>query len=117
VEGAPRDLQTTLRDEVSRISSEALRNAFRHAQARRIEVQICYDKHQLRLRVRDDGKGIDSQIVADKHRLGHWELRGMGERAKLIGAQLELRSGMKSGTEIELTIPASIAYDASPASD
>jgi signal transduction histidine kinase/streptogramin lyase len=113
VEGTPRDLHPLLRDEVYRIASEALRNAFRHAQARRIEVQICYDKHQLRLRVRDDGKGIDSQIVADKHCPGHWGLQGMHERAKVIGGHLELRSDKGSGTEIELAIPASIAYDAS----
>jgi signal transduction histidine kinase len=110
VEGAPRDLQPILRDNVSRIASEALRNAFRHAQARRIEVKICYGNHQSRLRVRDDGKGIDSQIAADKHRPGHWGLQGMSERAKVIGGHLELRSGVKSGTEIELTIPASIAF-------
>jgi len=59
------------------------------------------------------GKGIDSQIVAEKQRPGHWGLQGIGERAKLIGGHLELRSGVKSGTEIELTIPASIAYDTS----
>ena len=59
VEGEPRDLHPILRDEIYRIAAEALRNAFRHAQARQIEVEIRYDNQQFRLRVRDDGKGID----------------------------------------------------------
>jgi len=57
VEGTPQNLHPILRDEVYRIAGEAMRNAFRHAQAQRIEVEIRYDERQLRLRVRDDGKG------------------------------------------------------------
>jgi signal transduction histidine kinase len=110
LEGAPQRLHPMLRYEVFRIASEALRNAFRHAQAQRIEVQIRYDEHQLRLRIRDDGRGIDSQILADKGRKGHWGLRGMHERAKLVGGSLEVLSKLDSGTEIQLTIPASAAY-------
>ena len=61
VEGAPRGLNPVVRDEAYRIACEALRNAFRHAQARRITVEIRYDKRQFRLRVRDDGKGMDEK--------------------------------------------------------
>jgi signal transduction histidine kinase len=114
VEGAPRELHAILRDEVYRIAGEALRNAFRHAQARRIELEIHYDERQLRLRVRDDGKGMETQVVDGAGRPGHWGLRGMHERAKAIGGNLELWSNCESGTEIELTIPAPIAYAASP---
>ena len=113
VEGAPRELHAILRDEVYRIAGEALHNAFRHAQARRIELEIHYDEHQLRLRVRDDGKGMETQVVDGAGRPGHWGLRGMHERAKAIGGNLELWSNFESGTEIELTIPAPIAYAAS----
>ena len=109
LEGAPRELHAILRDEVYRIAGEALRNAFRHAQARRIELEIHYDEHQLRLRIRDDGKGMETQMV-DVGRPGHWGLRGMRERAKVIGGNLELWSEFESGTEVELTIPASTAY-------
>ena len=63
VEGAPRDLHPILRDEIYRIASEALRNAFRHARARRIEVEIRYDAWELRVRVRDDGIGIDASVL------------------------------------------------------
>lgn len=113
VEGAPRNLHPILRDEVYRIAGEALRNAFRHAQARRIELEIHYDEEQLRVRIRDNGRGMDSRILADKGRTGHWGLHGMYERAKLAGGNLEVWSELDSGTEIELTIPASTAYASS----
>ena len=110
VEGSPRELQPILRDEVYRIAGEALRNAFRHAQARRIELEIRYAESQLRLRIRDDGKGIDSRVLDGEGRSGHWGLRGIRERTKLVGGNLEVWSKPDSGTEIELSIPASIAY-------
>jgi len=115
VEGASRDLVPVLRDEVFRIAIEALRNAFRHAKASRIEVDIHYDQRQLRLRVQDDGKGIDQGVLSAGERIGHHGLPGMQERAKLAGGKLTLRSKPNSGTEIELTIPASIAYAKSAA--
>ncbi len=115
VEGTPRNLHPILRDEVYRLAGEALRNAFRHAQARKIEVEIRYDEKQFRLRVRDDGRGIDPKVVGGDGREGHYGLRGMRERAKLAGGKLTVWSELDAGTEVELTIPASIAYATSPA--
>ena len=112
LEGTQRQLHPILRDEVYRIGAEALRNAFRHAQARQIEVEIRYDNRQLRLRVRDDGKGIDSEVLAEGGREGHFGLNGMRERAKVIGGNLDVWSERASGTEVELTIPASKVYTA-----
>jgi signal transduction histidine kinase/ligand-binding sensor domain-containing protein len=114
VEGTLRDVHPVLRDEVYRIAGEALRNAFRHAQARRIEVAIGYGERQFRLRVRDDGKGIDPEVLQEQGRAGHWGLAGMRERAELIGGHLEIWSQQESGTEVELSIPASLAYITSP---
>jgi signal transduction histidine kinase/ligand-binding sensor domain-containing protein len=110
VEGKSRNLPPLVRDEVYRIAAEALRNAFRHAQAKRIEVKIHYDQRRLRLRVRDDGKGIDAQVLDAGGRGGHHGMPGMQERAALAGGQLAVWSELGSGTEIEVTIPASIAY-------
>lgn len=110
VEGTPRNLDPILRDEVYRIAAEALRNAFRHAQARRIEAEIRYDERQLRVRVRDDGRGIDPKFLGGQVRAGHWGLNGMRERAEAVGGNLAVWSEVDSGTEVELTIPASIAY-------
>jgi len=115
VEGTTRDLHPILRDEVYRIAGEAVRNAFKHAQARRIEVEIRYDERRFRLRVRDDGKGIDPKLMNEDGRHGHYGLRGMRERAKLLGGKLAVWSELDSGTELELRIPASRAYETSPA--
>lgn len=90
-----------------------MRNAFQHAQAQRIEVEIRYDERQLGVRIRDDGKVMDKHVLRDKGRTGHWSLPGMRERAKLVGGQMEIWSELDSGTEIELRIPASIAYGTS----
>jgi signal transduction histidine kinase len=110
VEGSPRNLHPVLRDEVYRITGEALRNAFRHARAQRIEVEILYGERWLRLRVRDDGKGIDPKLLSGDGLAGHYGLHGMRERAKLVGGNLAVWSKLDSGTEVELSIPASTAY-------
>ncbi len=115
VEGAPRTLHPILRDEIYRVGCEALRNAFRHASARRIEVELRYDARQLRLRVRDDGKGIDPAYLGEKGRAGHFGLNGMLERAQLIAGTLTIRSAPGGGTDVELIIPAARAYTPSPA--
>lgn len=110
VEGETRNLHPILRDETYKIAAEVLRNAFRHAQARQVEVEIRYDNEQFRLRVRDDGKGIDPAVLAAQGSEGHYGLPGMRERAKLMGAKLTVWSEVDAGTEVELRIPASIAY-------
>jgi signal transduction histidine kinase/ligand-binding sensor domain-containing protein len=112
VEGTPRDLHPILRDEVYRVAGEAMRNAFRHADAHRIEVEIRYHERQLRVRVRDDGKGIDPKLITDDGREGHFGLRGMRERANLIGGKLTVWSERDAGTEVELSIPATNAFTA-----
>ena len=114
VEGTPRNLHPILRDEVYRIAGEALRNAFRHARAQRVEVEILYGERSLRLRIRDDGKGIDPKVLSGDGLAGHYGLHGMRERAKLVGGRLAVWSKLDSGTEVELSIPASTAY-ANPA--
>ena len=110
VEGETRNLHPILRDEIYKIAAEALRNAFRHAQARQIEVEIRYDNEQFRLRVRDNGKGIDPAILSSQESEGHFGLPGMRERAKIIGGKLTLWSEVDAGTEIEVRVPAGTAY-------
>ena len=112
VEGVPRELHPILRDDIYRIAREALRNAFSHAKASKIEADITYSDRLFRLRIRDNGKGIDAKLL-DTGRDGHWGLPGMRERAQQIGAQLEIWSQVGAGTEVELRIPDSIAYGTS----
>jgi signal transduction histidine kinase len=113
-EGTPREIQPILQDELYRIAGEAMRNGFRHAKARQIMVSIEYGAREFRLGVRDDGTGIDPKVLGQQGRAGHFGLVGMRERAELIGGGLEVRSQPGSGTQVELRIPASIAYATSP---
>jgi len=110
VEGQSRELHPILRDEVYKIAAEALRNCFLHANAQQVEVEIRYDDECLQLRVRDDGKGVDAAVLSAQSREGHYGLPGMGERATLIGGKLAIWSEVDAGTEVELRVPASIAY-------
>ena len=113
VEGAPHDLHPILRNDAYQIAGEALRNAFRHARARQIEVEILYHPRHLRVRVRDDGVGIDAGVLREKRRAEHCGLSGMRGRAKRIGGQLEVWTRHGAGTEVELTVPAPGAYGTS----
>jgi len=115
VEGRPRNLRLIPRDEVYRIAREALWNAFRHAEARMIETEIAYRRSTLQLRIWDDGVGIDTIVLDEGGRAGHWGLPGMRERAQRIGGRLNVWSRAGAGTEVELGIPGSIAYEASRA--
>ena len=114
VEGAARDLNPIIRDELCLITREALRNAFNHAHAHHIEVDITYGERAFRLRIRDDGEGIPTQIL-EEGRPGHYGLSGIRERAKQVGGKLDFWSRAGAGTEIELSIPGSIAYRTSVA--
>jgi PAS domain S-box-containing protein len=114
VEGEPRTLSPMLCDEVYRIGREALRNAFRHAEAKAIRAEIQYNEQWLRLRISDDGDGIAPEVLEDGGRSGHWGLIGIRERAKRMGAQLEVLSEAGVGTHVELTVPASVVYEPAP---
>jgi ligand-binding sensor domain-containing protein len=113
VEGQGRTERPLIREEIYRIARELLRNAYRHAHARSIEAELRYDQDAFLLIVRDDGKGIDSKVLKDRGRAGHWGLPGMYERAEGIGARLDLWSEAGAGTEVRLTVPAAIAYEKS----
>lgn len=110
VDGTARPLHPIVRDEVFRIAAEALHNAFAHSGGTQVEVELQYRPHQFRLRVRDDGRGIDPEVRAKGGRHRHFGLRGMRERAALAGGKFTVWSAPNSGTELELVIAASKAY-------
>ncbi len=109
VEGQVRPLHPVIRDEVYRIGREALANAFRHSRATDVEVELEYADTQLRVLVRDNGCGIDPQVVRTG-RDGHWGLSGMRERASRIGATLTVWSRAEGGTEVDLSVPSRVAF-------
>jgi len=110
VNGTIRPLRPIVCEEVSRIGKEALGNAFRHSKAQSIEAELNYEPNEFRIRIRDDGTGIDSAILEQGQRDGHWGLPGMRERASKIGARLDIWSRAGAGTEIELRLHADLAF-------
>jgi signal transduction histidine kinase len=116
VEGTPHELYPLIHHHVYRIACEALRNAFQHAGATTIEADIIYGDSSVRLRVRDNGVGMDPKEL-QTGRDGHWGLSGMRERSQQIGGKLEIWSETGAGTEVELLIPSSLAYSDGKATD
>jgi signal transduction histidine kinase len=110
VDAPSRNLNPLVRDEAYRIGSEALRNAVKHAAAQRVTVTIYYEPRQFRLTVHDDGKGLDVETMAQQQTPGHFGLPGMRERASIVKGRFEVRSVPGAGTEIEVSVPAAIAY-------
>jgi len=109
VEGRVRPLNPMIRDDVYRIGREALVNAFRHSNAKRIEIELRYGSRELTVLVRDNGCGMDS-LILKSGREGHWGLSGMRERAERIGARLKVWSSASAGTEVELSVPRHVAF-------
>jgi signal transduction histidine kinase len=68
VEGEARNLHPMLCGDIYKIAMEAMRNAFRHADAQHVVVEIRFDHEQFRLRVRDDGKGLDPAVLSRQGR-------------------------------------------------
>ncbi|HEY0747301.1 MAG TPA: two-component regulator propeller domain-containing protein, partial [Steroidobacteraceae bacterium] len=109
IEGTRRELHPIVREEALLIAREALANAFLHADAGQIEIEVSYGETALHVRVRDDGNGIDPHVLS-AGRPGHWGLLGMRERAKKIQAVVIVWSRVGSGTEVDLRVPAAMAY-------
>jgi signal transduction histidine kinase len=108
-QGQAQTLDPMALDEIYCIGREAMVNALRHSKGRSVEVEVDYAAYEVRLRIRDDGQGIDPEIL-QSGRAGHIGLAVMRERAERIGGQLDIISGPRAGTEIELKVPASKAY-------
>ena len=109
VTGRQQPLQPAIRQEIYRIGKEALVNAFCHSRAKRVEFELEYAESDLRMRVRDNGCGIDPKVL-HAGREGHWGLAGMRERATKIGGLLKVSSSATAGTEVQLSIPRGVAF-------
>ena len=81
-----------------------------HSGAKRVELELEYSDSELRVLFRDNGRGIDPQVL-EKGRDGHWGLAGMRERATKIGGQLKILTSPTAGTEVQLSIPSRIASE------
>src|SRR5262249_5408125 len=108
VTGQQRQWPPQTQNEIYRIGREALVNAFCHSKATRIEVELKYSDNGLSLRIRDNGCGIDPQVL-ERGRDAHWGLAGMRERAARISGQLQVSSSAMAGTEVQLCVPGALA--------
>ena len=86
-----------------RIAGEAISNVERHARATEISIRLNYGRDSLHLEVRDDGCGF--AIPSVRELPGHYGLKGMGERARVIGAELKVESAPGQGTAVLLSVP------------
>ena len=105
VNGEAACLGPAMDEDIAEIAREAVRNAFRHAGATRIEVRLTYGGRQLALEIIDDGCGIEDAVLRAGRRDGHWGLVGMRERAARIAGQLQIDSSAGRGTKVGLVVP------------
>jgi two-component system, NarL family, sensor histidine kinase UhpB len=98
--GDPDVLPEVVQTAIYRVAQEALTNVARHAHATRVELQLARNGTQTTLTVRDDGVGLSPGALPSSH-----GIRGMRERAMLLGAQLVISSKRGRGTEVSLSIP------------
>jgi len=110
VEGEPRQLAAPIEEELSLIGCEALTNAFRHARASVVGLEISYGWNSLRVRISDNGKGVDPHILAAGGKKDHWGLPSMRERAEKMHARFDIGPGKINGTVVEVQVPGSIVY-------
>jgi len=104
--GALPVLAPDVEEELFTIGREALSNAFRHAGARQVVLELACQGGNLRLAVSDDGQGIPPDILARGARQGHWGLPGMRERARLAGGALTITSTARGTTvSVDLLLP------------
>jgi two-component system sensor histidine kinase UhpB len=85
---------------IYRVAQEALTNVARHALARRVELRLGHSGDRTVLTVRDDGRGLPPESLSSSN-----GIRGMRERAMLIGARLSFATPPNGGTEVQLSIP------------
>ena len=90
---------------VYRVAQESLTNVARHAGATAVDVELAGGGASVTLRIADDGRGLDGGEPRD----GHGGLRGMRERALLVGGALAITPGRAGGVDVRLEVPAEMA--------
>ena len=105
-----RPLSPPVQEELCAIAQEALRNAFQHAHASQVTARIVYGDDALLLTVADNGRGLDDEEVRQRARDRHFGLVGMRERARRVGATLDINGAAGQGTVVELRVSARLVY-------
>jgi signal transduction histidine kinase len=110
VNGTPIDLDPTSYDDVYAIAKEALTNSSRHSGATVIRAEIGFSQKCFKIRISDDGRGIDTSVLNSRKRANHYGLAGMYERAVALKADLRIANTNGRGAEVVLTVPSVVAY-------
>jgi signal transduction histidine kinase len=105
--GTGATLYAHVSDEVFFVAREALTNAFRHAAASHIALDLVYGKRFFTMVCKDDGRGFQPE---EQDNTGHWGLKGMAERVRKLGGKFRCHSSPQDGTEIFVSIPSYKAY-------
>jgi signal transduction histidine kinase len=115
VAGTPRRLAASVENNLLRIGTEAMTNAVKHAAARQVEVRLAFDPDEVRLEVRDDGKGFDASRSTTLA-AGHFGWLGIRERAERIGAKLRIESQPGAGTRVAVIVREAASHTSPPPS-
>lgn len=108
--GKKRDLLPASSHEIYRIAMECITNTVKHAQAKTLTVSMRYTYFSLHLEIRDDGMGIEPDVLAARGTPGHFGMPGLFERASKLHATLKIQSRAPMGTCVKLRVPAHLAY-------
>jgi signal transduction histidine kinase len=104
VNGAYRPLRERVEDELMRIAQEAVINAVRHAEAKRVEIQLKFSATGVVLSVQDNGRGFSGEPASARD--GHYGIAGMRERAEQIGGTFTMNSQEGHGTQVRVEVAA-----------
>lgn len=107
-QGDDLNVEYYLTSTIYRIVQETLSNIYKHANAKLVKVNLLIDKHEIKLNIKDNGKGFDSAILSQKKNTrleGGFGLEGMKERIELVKGQIEVISSPGKGTMINIQIP------------
>jgi two-component system sensor histidine kinase UhpB len=105
VEGPRTRLPSPVEIALYRVAQEALRNATKHARAKRVDIRLAVESNGVNCSIRDDGRGFDVAAVLDRRGDRGLGLIGMRERLNAVGGQFSIHSAPGRGTEIRIVVP------------
>jgi len=108
--GRVRHMNTLPGSELQLLLGEALANAFQHANASYVRLEMVFGMWRFTASIKDDGVGIDPEVARLGGPEGHWGLIGMRERATRIGAHLKVLRRSSGGTEVHASVSARRIY-------
>jgi signal transduction histidine kinase len=100
LQGVPQELPTEWEANILRIGQEVLTNVFRHAKASKVDVLLAFEDKQVRLNIRDDGRGFNPAEKSEG-----FGLQGMSERVETMGGQFSIQSANGAGTAVCVVLP------------